>query len=68
MFQIEAAMVQFDPKLRLPTVLELPDSDETPVDIPGLFEDTPKLIPSAQYPMRKNNAKRYGSSKSSSYP
>jgi Uma2 family endonuclease len=46
----EAAMVQFDAKLRLPTALELPDSDETPVDnelqdtVPGLLKDTLCLI------------------------
>jgi Uma2 family endonuclease len=43
-------MVQFDSKLRLPTALELPDSDETPVDnelqdtVPGLLKDTLRLI------------------------
>jgi Uma2 family endonuclease len=43
-------MVQFDAKLRLPTALELPDSDETPVDnelqdtVPGLLKDTLCLI------------------------
>jgi Uma2 family endonuclease len=43
-------MVQFDAKLRLPTALELPDSDETPVDnelqdtVPGLLKDTLRLI------------------------
>jgi Uma2 family endonuclease len=43
-------MVQFDAKLRLPTALELPESDETPVDnelqdtVPGLLKDTLRLI------------------------
>ncbi|MBC7882265.1 MAG: Uma2 family endonuclease [Anaerolineae bacterium] len=43
-------MVQFDAKLRLPTALELPESDDTPVDnelqdtVPGLLKDTLRLI------------------------